>query len=71
VANEYGIDVEEAKRHVIRTEANRKSFVRKYFYTDIADPLNYNLVINMDRMSIDRALNCIGSMIGEYPWAEN
>jgi cytidylate kinase len=59
VARQFGIDYEEAKRRVIRTEANRKSFVRKYFYADINDPLNYDMVINTAGMSMEQAVNAI------------
>ena len=36
---------EEAKRYIIKTDADRRSFVRKYFNTDVTDPLYYDMVI--------------------------
>ena len=59
VARQFGVDYEEAKRRVIRTEANRKSFVRKYFYADINDPLNYDMVINTAGISMEQSVNAI------------
>jgi cytidylate kinase len=43
----------EAERWVDKTDADRKCFVRAYFFKDAADPLNYDLVLNSSRFSID------------------
>ena len=32
VAETYDISAEDARRRILRTEANRKAFVRKYFW---------------------------------------
>lgn len=59
VAREYGVPAEEAKRRVIRTESDRRSFVRKYFNSDIADPLNYDIVLNLGALSIQEAAKAV------------
>lgn len=59
VAREFDVSIDDARRRVIRTESDRKSFVRKYFYTDIADHNNYDLIINTESVPIDSAVNCI------------
>lgn len=56
VAREFGVPFPEARKRILRTEANRRSFVRKYFYADIADPVNYDLVINTGTLHIDDAV---------------
>ena len=61
VARQFDVPIEDARRRVIRTESDRKSFVRKYFYTDIADHNNYDLIINTETVSIESAVNCIKS----------
>jgi len=63
VANNFAISIEEGKRRIIRTESNRRSFIRKYFYADITDPSNYDLVINTGTISIDAVVNLISSII--------
>lgn len=59
VARNFDVDPEEARRRVIKTESDRRAFVRKYFNTDIRDPLGYDIVINTGTLGIDRALNAI------------
>jgi len=63
VARDYDIPIAEAKKRILRTESNRRSFVRKYFYADIADPVNYDLVINTGALSIDVAADAVNSAL--------
>jgi cytidylate kinase len=63
VANHFGVSREEARRRVSRTDSDRKAFIRKYFYTDIADPLNYDLVINTAEISLDEATRAVVGMV--------
>lgn len=64
VAHEFNLSPDEAKRRVIKTESNRKAFVRKYFNADIADPTNYDLVLNTQTLSVDNAVEVIGAALG-------
>jgi cytidylate kinase len=64
VARDFNIESEEAKRRVLRTESNRRAFVRKYFHADITDPYNYDLVINIETLSIDAATEAIKGALG-------
>ena len=64
VSKEFDISVEEAKRIVMRTESDRRAFIRKYFNADIADPTNYDLVINTATLNVDDAVNVISSALG-------
>jgi len=61
VAETFELSTEEAERRVARTEANRKAFVRKYFYTDIANPLHYDLITNTGNTRIETAVKAICS----------
>ncbi len=65
VSREFGVTAEEARRRVLRTESDRRAFVRKYFYADIADPANYDLVINTGTLSIDAAVEAIKGALGQ------
>lgn len=56
VCDQYGGDPKMVKRRVLKTDSDRKAFIRKYFHKDIADPLNYDLVINTGLVSLDGAV---------------
>jgi cytidylate kinase len=59
VARDFGVAVSEARRWVLRTESNRRSFIHTYFHTNIADPLNYDLVLNTGKLGIEEAVNAV------------
>jgi cytidylate kinase len=59
VAREFDVDTEEARRRVIKTESDRKAFIRKYFNANIGNPLSYDIVVNTGAMSIDSALEAV------------
>jgi len=40
-------------------EARRKAFIRKSFNADVADPVNYDLVINTEFLSFDSAVEIV------------
>ena len=65
VAKTFKISEKEAKRRVIRTESDRRAFVRKYFNAEIADPVNYDIVINTGTLSMDRAVSSIAALAAE------
>ena len=64
VSNEFDISPEDAKRRVLRTESDRRAFIRKYFNADIADPTNYDLIINTATLNLDDSVNVISSALG-------
>ncbi|MBW2250175.1 MAG: cytidylate kinase-like family protein [Deltaproteobacteria bacterium] len=61
VSSNFGVSAEDAKRRIIRTESERRAFIRKYFNADITDPINYDLVLNTGTLSIEAAANSIKS----------
>ena len=63
VAKEFDISAEDAKRRVIRTESDRRAFIRKYFNADIADPTNYDLVVNTATLNVNDAVKVISSAL--------
>jgi cytidylate kinase len=64
VARTFDITTEDAKRRIIRTESDRRAFVRKYFNADIADPINYDFVINTDALEIEKAVDAVIAALG-------
>jgi cytidylate kinase len=64
VARTFDVTAEDAKRRIIRTESDRRAFIRKYFNADIADPINYDLVINTGALEIDKAVEAVIAALG-------
>jgi len=50
---------DEARRYLIKVDADREAFIRKYFNADVKDPAHYDLVINMRVVSIDGAVQAV------------
>ena len=63
VSDTFSVPATEAKRRIIRTESERKAFVRKYFNADISAPENYDMVVNTGTMSIEKAANTISTAL--------
>lgn len=59
IAKMLKIPESEARTLVLKTDADRRSFIRKYFYIDVTDPLNYDVVVNTGRISFDTAVESI------------
>lgn len=59
VAKDFNVDTEEARRRVIRADSDRRAFIRKYFNSDIENPLNYDMVINTGTLNIGAAMDAI------------
>jgi cytidylate kinase len=57
VAEEFDITIKDAKRRILKTESDRRAFIRKYFHADIEDPKLYDLVINTGNLSIEEAID--------------
>ena len=63
VAKEFGVTHEDAKRRVINRENRRSTFIRQSFNADVADPRNYELVVNTKTLTIDAALGAVIGMV--------
>ncbi len=59
VSRTYDCSEEDAKRHVLRAESDRRAFIRKYFHTEISDPVHYDLVLNASALGIEGSVNAI------------
>lgn len=65
VARDFTVSYDDAKRRVLRTESERRAFVRKYFHDDIAASVNYDLVLNTANLSIEKAVSGIKGALQE------
>lgn len=68
VMRKYGVADNEARRNVMRAEAERKAFIRKYFQADLTDPANYDVVINTENTDLDLAARLIKEMFNSRHW---
>lgn len=68
VAKAYGVSKKVAQRNVMRTESDRKAFIRRYFHADMTDPMNYDLVINMENCTVPVATGIIKEAFNNRNW---
>jgi cytidylate kinase len=54
-----GYSKSQAEQYVIKTENDRKAFMRKHFNADVADPSHYDIIINTASMSLEGAVEAI------------
>ena len=59
-----GISDEAAEKLIRRMDKRLKEFVRHSFNRDWDDPSNYDLVINPDKVGVDRAVKLIADLAG-------
>jgi cytidylate kinase len=65
VSFKWGVSLAEAKKRIKQREKRRKTFIRETFHEDIADIMNYDLIINTSRMDVDTAVDAaMGAIIG-------
>ncbi len=53
------LNADDAKKHLVTTDANRSAFIKRYFNCDAEDPSNYDLVLNTGTLSVDKAVQVI------------
>lgn len=58
-----GTSKKAALSYVEAEDKARQRFIRRYFQVDVADPLLYNLVINVDRTPTDEAVRIVGEAV--------
>jgi len=59
----------DAQKYIEQRDADRIAFVRKYFQADAMDPLNYDLVINTEKVGIEGAVDTI--LIACRDWSKS
>jgi cytidylate kinase len=64
VARYFDVSREEAKKRVIRTDSDRRAFIRKYFNAEISDATQYDLVINTENIGIETAAKTVSGAVG-------
>jgi cytidylate kinase len=57
--DDRGYTKAESEQYVIKTENNRKAFVRKHYGADVTDPKHYDIIINTEKISLAGAIESI------------
>jgi len=53
------LNEEGARKEIARFDDGSREFVKRYFKANIADPINYDIVINTNNLSIEGAASII------------
>ena len=59
IAEWLKLSSEQAKEYIQKIELERKDFIKKYFKADIDDPENNDLVINLEKLSMEPAIEIV------------
>jgi cytidylate kinase len=66
VSSHFNVPYEDAKRRVLKTESDRRAFVRKYFHENVAAAINYDIVLNTQMLGTEAAVGAIKGALEKY-----
>jgi len=64
----YKVTHDEAEKRIMKTEKERKAFIKKYFNADLTDPTNYDLTLNTTHYTKEAAAKIIKEAFNSRPW---
>lgn len=59
VMRDFGSSREDAEKYIIKTDSDRRAYLRKYFNADVANPSDYDMVINTGKLGIDGSVEAV------------
>ena len=59
VMRDFGSSREDAEKYIIKTDSDRRAYLRKYFNADVANPSDYDMVINTGKLGIDGSVETV------------
>lgn len=59
VMRDFKSSREDAEKYVIKTDSDRRAYLRKYFNADVTNPSDYDMVINTGKLGIDGAVETV------------
>jgi cytidylate kinase len=68
VKDTYGVSEKVARQNVMNRESDRVAFIRRYFHADMLDPVNYDLVFNMEMNERDTVLEMVKVAYNTRKW---
>jgi cytidylate kinase len=64
----YNVTYEEAEKRIIKTEKDRRAFIKKYFNAELDDPVNYDLTLNTAHYNVKAAVNIVKEAFNSRSW---
>ena len=71
IARERNVSPVDAARFVDTKDRERNKFIKDHFHKDPADPLNYDLILNRSRFSVEETADLVIAGPGTYAGAED
>lgn len=68
VKTAYGVTEKAARKSVIGIESERIAFIRRYFHANMLDPVNYDLIFNMEMCEKDSVIEMIKVAYNTRKW---
>ena len=68
VKDTYGVSEKVARQNVMNRESDRVAFIRRYFHADMLDPVNYDLVFNMEMNEQDTVVEMVKVAYNTRKW---
>jgi cytidylate kinase len=68
VKDAYGVSEKVARQNVMGKESERVAFIRGYFHEDMLNPVNYDLVFNMEMNERDTVLEMVKVAYNTRKW---
>lgn len=62
----YDIDRDEALQLIKKQDRGRRDYLRAYYNADIDDPMNYHLVVNVDKFTTQGLVSWIADMVSSW-----
>ncbi len=59
VMQDFHLDQEAAKQEIARFDSSSRAFIRRYFQGDWEDPMQYDLVVNTERLSFEAGASAV------------
>jgi len=62
----YASTTQEAAKYIIKTDSDRRAYLRKYFNADVTDPSSYDLVINTGKLGIEGSVEAVKTAFNHW-----
>jgi len=66
VMKDSGSSRSEAEKYIIKTDSDRRAFIRKYFNADVTDPSQYDMILNTGKLGIDGSVETLKTAINTW-----
>lgn len=59
VMEDMKVDEQAARKEIARFDSSRREFIKRYFQTELENPIHYDLVINTEHLSFEAAASIV------------